>query len=178
MTLRLVLGVVVATIISMALPNAVDLDVRLQWSSRHQGNRVITTLTGIGRVPGATIGIAMSLFFYRYTFDYPELVFQSWPLRFFAGMFFSRIFAIGPLAFAIRFRVGGDAEHGGIRRSTDELVRGLLWLWVITVFPSRSRSSSIRRCRQPIRNRTASAEPKEKFVLSGRFHKSHTSDSG
>src|ERR1044071_8614240 len=60
MTLRLVLGVVVVTIISMALQTP------LTWISAYmvffvtKENRVITTLTGIGLFLGATIGIAMS----------------------------------------------------------------------------------------------------------------------
>src|SRR5882762_5420110 len=105
MTLRLVLGVVVVTLISMALQTP------LTWMSAYmvffvtKENRVITTLTGIGLFLGATIGIAMSFFFYRYTFDYPELRVPVMAASVFAGMFFSRVFAIGPLAFAIVFPV-------------------------------------------------------------------------
>ena len=103
MTLRLVLGVVVVTILSMALQTP------LTWISAYmvffatKENRVITTLTGIGLFLGATIGIAMSLFFYRYTFDYPEFRIPVMAATVFAGMFFSRVFAVGPLAFAIGF---------------------------------------------------------------------------
>ncbi len=135
MTLRLVLGVVVVIIISMALQTP------LTWMSAYmvffvtKENRVITTLTGIGVFLGATIGIAMSLFFYRYTFDYPEIRIPVMAASVFAGMFFSRVFAIGPLAFAIGFVLAVTQSMAESVRSTDELVRGLLWLWVITVFP-------------------------------------------
>jgi len=87
MTLRLVLGVVVVTIISMTLQTP------LTWISAYmvffvtKENRVITTLTGIGLFLGATIGIATSLLFYRYTFDYPELRIPVMAASVFAGMF-------------------------------------------------------------------------------------------
>src|SRR5260221_8996012 len=135
MTLRLVLGVVVVTIISMALQTP------LTWISAYmvffitKENRVITTLTGIGLFLGATIGIAISLLFYRYTFDYPELRIPVMAASVFAGMYFSRVFAIGPLAFAIGFVFAVTQSMAESVRNTDELVRGLLWLWVIIVFP-------------------------------------------
>ena len=135
MTLRLVLGVVVVTIISMALQTP------LTWLSAYmvffvtKENRAITTLTGIGAFLGATIGLATSLFFYRYTFDYPEFRIPVMAATVFAGMFFSRVFAIGPLAFAIGFVLAVTQSMAETVRDTDELVRGLLWLWVITVFP-------------------------------------------
>ncbi len=135
MTLRLVLGVVVVTIISMALQTP------LTWISAYmvffvtKENRVITTLTGVGLFLGATIGIAMSLFFYRYTFDYPELRIPGMAASVFAGMFFSRVFAIGPLAFAIGYVLAVTQSMAESVRNTDELVRGLLWLWVLIVFP-------------------------------------------
>jgi uncharacterized membrane protein YgaE (UPF0421/DUF939 family) len=135
MTLRLVVAVVVVTIISMVLQTP------LTWLSAYmvffvtKENRVITTLTGIGVFLGATIGIGMSLFFYRYTFDYPEFRIPVMAATIFAGMFFSRVFAIGPLAFAIGFVLAVTQSMAETVRNTDELVRGILWLWVATVFP-------------------------------------------
>src|SRR6266576_4214730 len=135
MTLRLVLGVVVVTILSMALQTP------LTWLSAYmvffvtKENRVITTLTGVYVFLGVTIAIAMSLFFYRYTFDYPEFRIPVMAASVFAGMFFSRVFAIGPLAFAIGFVLAVTQSMAESVRSTDELVRGLLWLRLIVVFP-------------------------------------------
>ncbi len=194
MTLRLVLGVVVVTIISMALQTP------LTWISAYmvffatKENRVITTLTGIGLFLGATIGIAMSLFFYRYTFDYPELRIPVMAATVFAGMFFSRVFAIGPLAFAIGFVLAVTQSMAETVRNTDELVRGLLWLWVIIVGGNRAEHRGTRTrlalvvgdCRFPgrdhshhqsdaVANRSETdclREAKEKFVCPGRFHKS------
>jgi len=124
------------TILSMALQTP------LTWQSAYmvffvtKENRVITTLTGVGVFLGATIGIAMSLFFYRYTFDYPELRIPVMAASVFAGMFFSRVFAIGPVAFAAGFVLALTQSMAESVRNTDELVRGLLWLWVIIVFPT------------------------------------------
>jgi hypothetical protein len=135
MTLRLVLGVVAVTIISMTLQTP------LTWQSAYmvffvtKEKRVITTLTGVGVFLGATIGIAISLFSYRYTFDYPELRIPVMAASVFAGMFFSRVFAIGPLAFATGFVLAVTQSMAESVRNTDELVRSLLWLWVATVFP-------------------------------------------
>src|SRR5258706_15955361 len=78
----------------------------------------------------------MSLFFYRYTFDYPELRIPVMAASVFVGMFFSRVFAIGPLGFAIGYVLAVTQSMAESVRNTDELVRGLLWLWVIVVFPA------------------------------------------
>ena len=135
MTLRLVIGVVAVTIISMALQTP------LTWISAYmvffitKENRVITTITGIGLFLGATIGIAMSLFFYRYTFDYPEVRIPVMAATIFAGMFLSRALVIGPLGFAIGFVLAVTQSMAEAAHNADELVRGLLWLWVIIVFP-------------------------------------------
>lgn len=135
MTLRLVIGVVAVTIISMALQTP------LTWISAYmvffitKENRVITTITGIGLFLGATIGIAMSLFFYRYTFDYPEVRIPVMAATIFAGMFLSRALVIGPLGFAIGFVLAVTQSMAEAARNADELVRSLFWLWVIIVFP-------------------------------------------
>jgi hypothetical protein len=135
MTARLVVGAVIVAIVSMTLQTP------LTWISAYmiffatKENRVITTLTGIGLFLGATIGIAMSLFFYCFTFDYPEFRIPVMAASVFAGMFFSRVFAIGPLAFAIGFVLAVTQSMAESVRNTDELVRGLLWLWVVVVFP-------------------------------------------
>src|SRR6266850_5012403 len=77
----------------------------------------------------------MSLLVYRYTFDYPEFRIPVMAASVFAGMFFSRVFAIGPLAFAIGYVLAVTQSIAESVRNTDELVRGLLWVWVIIVFP-------------------------------------------
>src|SRR5712691_1000473 len=101
MTLRLVVAVVLVTIISMALRTPFTAISAYIVFFVTKENRVITTITGIGLALGATIGIALSLFFYRYTFDHPEFRIPVMASTVFGGMFLSRILVIGPLAFAI-----------------------------------------------------------------------------
>jgi uncharacterized membrane protein YccC len=169
MTLRLVVAVVVVTIISMVLQTP------LTWQSAYmvffvtKENRVITTLTGVGVFLGATIGIAMSLFFYRYTFDYPELRIPVMAVSVFVGMFFSRVFAIGPVAFATGFVLALTQSMAESVRNTDELVRGLLWLWVIIVFPA-AIAVIINQMPSPTDPKlTASAKPRKSLFVPDAF---------
>jgi multidrug resistance protein MdtO len=98
-------------------------------------NRVLTAITGIGMVVGATIAIAVSLFLYRYTFDYPELRIPVMALTVFAGMYLSRVFVIGPLGFAIGFVVAVTQSAAESVPDTDALARALLWIWMAVVYP-------------------------------------------
>ena len=169
MTLRLVLSVVIVAVVSMVLQTP------LTWMSAYmvffvtKQNRVITTFTGIGAFLGATIGIAMSLFFYRYTFDYPELRIPVMAASVFTGMFLSRVFAIGPLAFAIGFVLAVTQSMAETVRNTDELVRSLLWLWVIIVFPV-AIAVVINQTLLPANPKpTASAKPKKSLFVPDAF---------
>src|SRR5213075_107799 len=103
MTLRLVVSVVAVAIISMTLQTPLTAISAYMVFFVTKENRVITTITGIALAIGATIGIALSLFFYRYTFDYPEFRLPVMAVTVFGGMFLSRVLVIGPLAFAIGF---------------------------------------------------------------------------
>jgi uncharacterized membrane protein YccC len=135
MTLRLVVGVVVVTIISMTLETPLTSFSAYMVFFVMKENRVITTITGIALAVGATIAIALSLFLYRYTFDYPELRLPAMAATVFGGMFLSRVLVIGPLAFAIGFVLALTQSIAESAPNADVLVRGLLWLWVIIVFP-------------------------------------------
>ena len=134
-TLRLVISVLAVTIISMALQTPLTAFSAYFVFFVTKENRVITTITGISLAIGATIATAVSLFLYRYTFDYPEFRLPVMAATVFAGMFLSRVLVIGPLAFAIGFLIATSLSIAESVRNTNELVRGLLWLWVIIVFP-------------------------------------------
>src|SRR5262245_3955113 len=136
MTLRLVVGVVVVTIISMTLQTPLTAFSTYMVFFVTKENRVVTTITGIALAVGATIAIALSLFLYRYTFDYPELRLPVMAATVFGGMFLSRVLVIGPLAFAIGFLLALSQSIAETVPNADVLVRGLLWLWVIVVFPA------------------------------------------
>ncbi len=100
MTLRLVIGAVAVTIISLALQTpSTAVSAYLVFFVTKE-NRMLTAVTGIVLAVGATISIALSLFAYRYTFGYPVVRIPVMALAVFGGMFLSRVLVIGPLAFA------------------------------------------------------------------------------
>src|SRR6185503_11594633 len=73
MTLRLVVGVVVVTIISMTLQTPLTSFSAYMVFFVTKVHRVITTNAGIALAVGATVSVALSLFPSPYAFDYPEL---------------------------------------------------------------------------------------------------------
>ena len=99
MMLRLVIGAVAVTIISMTLQTPLTSISAYMVFFVTKENRVVTTLTGIALALGATIAIALSLFFYRYTFDYPELRIPVMAATVFGGMYLARALVLGPLGF-------------------------------------------------------------------------------
>src|SRR5271170_2547601 len=73
MTLRIVVSVVLVTTISLALqvPELGFSAFFILFVTKE--NRALTLLTGVIMMVGITIASAISLFLYRFTFDYPEL---------------------------------------------------------------------------------------------------------
>ena len=136
MTLRLVICVLAVTIVSMVLQTPSTATSAFFAFFVTKENRVISTVTGIVFALGTTIGIGLNLFLYRYTFDYPEFRIPLMAATIFIGMFLSRALVIGPLAFAISFITALCQSFAESAPNTDALVRGLLWLWVIVVFPA------------------------------------------
>lgn len=135
MTLRLVVAVVLVVIVSMTLQTPLTAISAYFVFFVTKENRVVTTITGIALAVGGTIAIGLSLFLYRYTFDYPELRVPIMAATVFGGMFLSRVLVIGPLAFAIGFLLSYSQSQAESAPDADVLVRGLLWLWVIVLFP-------------------------------------------
>src|SRR5271170_629172 len=135
MTLRLVVTVVLVTVVSMTLqiPETALSAFMVFFATKE--NRVLTALTGILMILAATIGIAASLFLYRYTFDYPELRVPVMAGMVFAGMYLSRVFVIGPLGFAIGFIIAVTQSMAESAPDADILVRSLLWVWMVIFFP-------------------------------------------
>jgi uncharacterized membrane protein YccC len=84
---------------------------------------------------GATIGLALSLFLYLWTFDRPELRVPIMAMTVFTGMFLSRAMVIGPLAFAIGFVTAITQAMLDSAPNHELIVRALLWAWVFIVFP-------------------------------------------
>jgi uncharacterized membrane protein YccC len=135
MTVRIVVTVVLVVIISMALqiPEALLSAYMVLFATKE--NKVVTTLVGVMTILGVTIAIAASLLIYRYTFDWPELRIPTVAAVLFAGFFFSRVFAIGPLAFGIGFVIAATQSIAELMPSAEYLVHSLLWLWVAVTYP-------------------------------------------
>jgi multidrug resistance protein MdtO len=135
MTLRIVVSVVLVTTISLALqvPELGFSAFFILFVTKE--NRALTLLTGVIMMAGITIATAISLFLYRFTFDYPELRVPVMTGLIFTGMFLSRVFVIGPLGFVIGFFTALMQVIGEAAPNTDALVRGTLWLWVAVVYP-------------------------------------------
>src|SRR5271156_2812277 len=94
MTIRLVVTVVLVTIISFALqvPQASFSAFFVFFVTKE--NRALTTLTGILMILAITAASVISIFLYRFTFDYPELRIPMMTGLVFAAMFLSRTFFI------------------------------------------------------------------------------------
>lgn len=132
---RMVVAVVIVTIISMALqtPETAVSAYMVFFVSKE--NLSLTVKTGIGLALGATIGVGLSLFFYRWTFDRPELRVLVMAGTLFAGMFLSRAMVIGPLALAIAFVTAVTQSMLDYAPTHELIVRALLWAEVFIVFP-------------------------------------------
>src|SRR5260370_22388136 len=127
-------GVVLCVIISMALQvPELALSAYMVFFIGKE-NKFLTTITGVGGVIGATIGIASTLLLYKFTYGHPELRIPGMAIALFLGMYLSRVFVIGPLGFIIGFVVAASQSVGEAVPSPEVLVRGLLWLWVAIVY--------------------------------------------
>ena len=132
---RLVVAVVLTTVISMALqvPQLSFSTFFVFFVSKE--NRVITTITGLLMIFGATIAMGASLLLYQVTFDHPEWRIPVMAGFVFAGMFLSRVLVIGPLGFIIGFYIALMQAIAESAPNTDVLQRSLLWLWVAIAYP-------------------------------------------
>ena len=127
-------GAVLCVIISMTLqvPQLATSAYMIFFVSKE--NKLLTTITGVGGVFVLTIGIAGSLLLYKFTYGYPELRISGMAIALFLGMWLSRILVIGPLGFLLGFIIAVSQSVGEAVPSPEELVRGLLWLWVALAY--------------------------------------------
>src|SRR5215471_1821366 len=100
-TLRMVVAAVVVTVLSMALQTPSTAVSVFMAFFVTQENRASTTIAAVLLILGATLGIGLSLFLYRYTFGVPELRVPMMAAMVFLGMYLSRVFVIGPLGMAL-----------------------------------------------------------------------------
>src|SRR5262249_38425299 len=128
MTLRMVVGVVAVTVISMALQTPSTATSAFMVLFVTKENRASTTLSAVGLIVGAAIGVGLSLFLYRHTFGFPELRIFVMAASVFLGMYLSRVFIIGALGFGIGFVIGFTQSLAGFETDPERLVRMMLWL--------------------------------------------------
>jgi len=135
MTLRMVIAVVAVVLISMALQTPLtDFSAYMVFFVTKE-NRVVTTITGIVLVLGATVAISASLLLSLITIDAPHLRIPAMAAILCCALFLSRATVIGPLFFAIGFVLALSQSLTEAVPDAEHLVRGFLWLWVILVFP-------------------------------------------
>jgi multidrug resistance protein MdtO len=134
-TLRILVAVLIVVTVSLTL------QVPLLFFSAFfvffvtKENHSLTLLTGLVMVVGATIAMSVSLFLFRFTFDYPELRVPVMAGLVFTGMFLSRVFFIGPLGFVIGFFAALTQTQFEGSPNPEAMVRGTLWLWVALIYP-------------------------------------------
>jgi uncharacterized membrane protein YccC len=133
-TAIVVAGVVLCVIISMALqvPELAVTAYMVFFVSKE--NKLLTTVTGVGGLIGATIAIAGTLLLYKFTYGYPELRIPGMAIALFLGMWLSRALTIGPLGFIIGFLVAYTQSISDQIPSPELLVRGALWVWVALAY--------------------------------------------
>src|SRR5438876_9553901 len=133
-TAIIVAGAVLCVIISMALqvPQLATSAYMVFFISKE--SKLVTTITGVGGVIVLTIGIGATLLLYKFTYGHPELRIPGMAIALFLGMLLSRVLVIGQLGFLLGFVVAVSQSVGEAAPSPEQLVRGILWLWVALAY--------------------------------------------
>lgn len=135
MTLRLVIGVVAVVLVSMAIQTPLTAFSAYMVFFVTKENPVVTTITAIALVLGATVAVTVSILLSIVTFDAPALRIPCMAATILVAMFLSRITVVGPLLFAIGFVLALTQSTMDTIPDAEHLVRSFLWLWVVVVFP-------------------------------------------
>lgn len=135
MTIRLVVGVAIVTVVSMALQVPL-----LEYSAYFcfffsRENQVLTAFLCVLAIVGVTLATIINLLLYTWTFDYPEFRIPIMACFIFCAMFLSRTFVIGLLGFGIGFLSAFMFIIGEYAPNTETLVRDELYLWLAVVYP-------------------------------------------
>src|SRR6266513_1389291 len=133
-TAIIVAGAALCVIISMTLqvPQLATSAYMVFFISKE--SKLLTTITGVGGVIVLTIGIGATLLLYKFTYGHPELRIPGMAIALFFGMWLSRVLVIGQLGFLLGFVVAVSQSVGEAAPSPEQLVRGILWLWVALAY--------------------------------------------
>ena len=124
--------VVVAMVFEIPLPAYMAYIVLLLSSREYIG----TLITAVAGAIAVTVAVVLSLVFFMAGASEPALRIPLMALSTFLGMFLVRTSALGPIAFLAAFVVVlSQTLIDGIP-STEALLRLVLWLWVVVMFPA------------------------------------------
>ena len=94
-----------------------------------------TLVAGTVLIAGVTLAIGATLLLLPYIVDQPELRVPAMALLLLGGMYLSRVFVIGPLAFTTGFIMAlALGEVSTLPGNGDLIVRGFLWIWVAAIY--------------------------------------------
>jgi uncharacterized membrane protein YccC len=99
-------------------------------------NLATTVFAGVLMIVGVTLAVGSTLLVLPYVMDRAELRVPVMALLLLGGMYLSRIFVIGPLAFVIGFVMAlviGTVTTGPANGNL--IVRACLWIWVAICYP-------------------------------------------
>lgn len=134
-TVRVVIATALVTATSMTLrvPHAAASAFLVLLISNR--NLPSTLLSGMLLIVGATLAIGATVLVLPYVVDRPELRMPLMTLLLLGGMYFSRVFVVGPLAFATGFIMAlALGEVSTMPADGEIIVRGCLWIWVAAVY--------------------------------------------
>ncbi|MET3650565.1 FUSC family protein [Dyella japonica] len=94
-----------------------------------------TLITSIGGIVAASLAIGLSILLYVFDASEPALRLPLLALSAFAGSFFARTSALGPIAFLAGYVLVLTQTLADDIPATDPLVHEVLWLWVVVTAP-------------------------------------------
>jgi multidrug resistance protein MdtO len=134
-TARVVISIalVILTSMTLELPFASTSAFMVLFISNR--NQASTVLAGMLLIVGATLAIAATVLLLPYVVDRPELRLPVMALLLLGGMYLSRVFVIGPLAFTTGFIMAlALGEVSTLPPYGELIVRGCLWIWVAATY--------------------------------------------
>ncbi|MDF9903570.1 UNVERIFIED_ORG: multidrug resistance protein MdtO [Pseudomonas reinekei] len=132
---RFLLSCALVIVISMALQVPyLSLSIIIVFFTA-QENTVLTRLSGMLLVIGASVGVALAIVLIKFTIDYPMLRILGACVIAFCGMYFMRISKTGVMGFLVALLVFYFQSFADQIDDPETLLRALLWAWVAIAYP-------------------------------------------